>query len=320
MKITDPFIKYLIIGLCSYCLAACSDNDDRDTPSGTSPIVMESEGGEVVVDLARDDYSIDGVMYVDGNYRHNIFGEIYSAEGEMIRENAVLCMPGTGQLESVWSDHGFRIIRDDLSLLKIKLDENITYSEFKFSIVLKAGTETREIEVLQKESSGYTFDKIEYSLKPDDVDSLYFTEGIPNIYHSDILFDLTYNPFDAVDMSRRFYFVSDNPHTFEWMGEHTTPVTVPDRVISNQIIYKDDKFPYSSEKTAEKCTSCQDYRTTVSAIKGSVMITTRIQFRKTTVSYLITFINNRTKLPKQVGGKWIQIMPTMVFYSETTPL
>lgn len=307
MKATD-IIKVLIVSVSCYFITACTDDDKVGVLPDITPIVMESEGGERVIDVGYENFIITHIVNKTGGNNTYIFGEIYSPDGNLIRENVPLSLEGTGRIESVWSDQGFRIVRDELSRLKVTVMEKSRPEEFNFSIVIKSGDETKEINIQQKESQGYTFDKIEYSLKPDDKDLLYTVKG--TTYQLNISSqEFKFSPFGGIDIIKRQYFGSDEPNAFVWTQDAPPAVEIPRDIYDGKIYYDSEKGVYDT-RIVTKPHDYEGVEETILIPEGGVEFYVDLEFHYRTVSYSLTLINNRTKEPKVIEGKWIETAPT----------
>lgn len=303
LRILSVFFSCLLI-------ISCTDDDNADgcVLPDIAPLTMEGEGGETVIDVGYDDFKITKVLNITDGNETSIFGEAYSTDGQLLRENKALYLDGMGRIETVWSDQGFRIVRDELSHLKVAVMENSRPEGFNFAIVLQAGDEMKKIEIFQKKSQGYTFDKIEYSLKPDDRDSLFIVKG--TTYQLNISpQEFKFSPFGGIDIIRRYYFESKDNNTFVWTNDNPPSIDIPHEIFDNQIYYDSQKGIYNNKIV----TTPHDYaetRETIWVPEGGIEFYTDIEFRHRIISYTVTLINNRTKTPKTVEGKWVETAPT----------
>src|SRR5699024_4914097 len=193
---------------CLVSIASCEKDESKSriNPS-SSMVVMEGEGGRM--DISFDDGSWEIIYVVNQKGDVRISGNSYDLSGQMIRENDVLSLEGTGRLESFWRDKGFQIDRPELNSLEIFLKENGSGEDFHFFIVLQSGDQIREIEVRQKPSLGYDFDRIEYHLKEGDGDSLFWKRGTKVISEYATAHELTFSPFNGIDVDKNAYFESE---------------------------------------------------------------------------------------------------------------
>src|SRR5690625_3565904 len=88
-------------------IASCEKDESKSmiNPSA-SMVVMEGEGGRT--DITFDDGSWEIIYLVNQKGDVRISGNSYDLSGQMIRENYVLSLEGTGRLESFWRDKGDR--------------------------------------------------------------------------------------------------------------------------------------------------------------------------------------------------------------------
>src|SRR5690625_5827548 len=104
-------------------IASCEKDESKSmiNPSA-SMVVMEGEGGRT--DITFDDGSWEIIYIVNQKGDVRISGNSYDLSGQMIRENYVLSLEGTGRLESFWSDKGFQIDRTEHNSLECYVIEN----------------------------------------------------------------------------------------------------------------------------------------------------------------------------------------------------
>ncbi len=288
--------------------SSCSDNDEERIQPSTSSIAMEGEGGETKVALSNGDWHIAAVINKNGNTR--IYGEALSLDGKIISENSCLELAGLGELNALWSEKGFRIIRDEPTSMRVIVEENYTEEIFSFAIILQSGEETKEIIVKQKVSQGYKFDKIEYTLKEGDGDSLYVVRGAS--FHLDLLEprEISFPTInDLISSVNQSYFESNQSNAFLWMKNDLIMVEVPSNIYDGTVYCNGEKKPYSNSVTTVPYDS-GGFTKTIQLPAGHLIVNTEIQYRRRRISYILTLVNNRTKEKKSIEGKWIETTPT----------
>lgn len=297
-------IALLIIGFSS-----CSDNDDDDRIKPSVSLVnLEGEGGEVDINLNNGDWYIEEVINRNGNL--NVWGDVISSEGEIVKSNEMLKLEGLGTLRATWNDKGFQIIRKSADILTLIVAENSTGSDFNFVIVLRSGDETKDIEVMQKKSQGYKFDKIEYFTQENDGDSIY--NKIGTTYVLDILEPQEYLvfPFKGVDSDVLSFFKSSDNNAFVWIADGSLKVEVPYHIFSDgKVLLGGERRLYSRTLVRQEY-SFIDQVELVPVLSGKNEFAVEVEFRKRTVSYKLTLTNIRTGDKKEVFGKWIETSPT----------
>lgn len=297
--------KVIVLLFCILLITACSNDDEPTIKPSVRSIEMEGEGGETDILLNIEDIIIAGVINKNGNM--DILGEVYTADGKVTR-NTKLELTGLGKVESIWKDKGFRIVRNTPSQLKVIVEENNTDEDFNFAIVLQSGNELTEITIRQKKSQGYTFDKIEYSIQKDDSDSIYTIKGSRS-YTFDISSPMEISTFPFLNLNKQSFFESSDKNAFTWYDTSRVEVKVPSSIYNNEIYYNGDKSKYSYG-TDTRPTQLTEVETKLNVPIGKSHFYFEIQYRKRKVSYFLTLINNRTKSPKTIEGKWIEIAPT----------
>lgn len=304
IKLTGSFIGlFLLIGFIS-----CSSDDDAIStiqPS-TNLIEMEAEGGETVISFTSGEWDIAQVINQNGAV--NIHGNIYSPDGEIIKENSLLSLKDQGKMEALWNDKGFIITRDTPSVLEILLKENSTGDEFGFTVVLKSGEEVKEIKVVQRKSQGYQFNSMKFSLKEEDRDSLFVKKGTTynlNIPESQ---EFTFSPYGGINVHNKSNFVSSEKDAFVWIENDSIMVGVPTDIYNNEIHFNGEQRLYSKYSSINP--HGFEEMETISTPSGQSSFFTEQEWRKRQVSYKLSLTNNRTGEEKIIEGKWFEIAPT----------
>lgn len=302
----------VLFGFCSVCcfifMASCEKDESRSmiNPS-SSVIVMEGEGGRT--DIAFDDGDWEIICIHNQSGEVKISGNSYDLAGQMIRENYILSLEGTGRLESFWRDKGFQIDRPAPNSLEIFLEENGSGEDFHFFIVLQSGDQTREIEVRQKPSLGYDFDRIEYHLEEGDGDSFFLKRGTKVISKNATAHELTFSPFNGIDVDKNAYFESEQTDAFVWTEKDSVVIRIPTAILEDEVLTNEMKMLYTPLSVRSEH-DFLDITETVMVPEGYSEFYTEIEFRKRKVSYTLHLLSRRTKEPKVIRGKWIEYAPT----------
>lgn len=285
---------------------------DNDIPAAIQPstdrVVMEGEGGDAQITFHNGEWIIDRIENRSGS-DNLISGDIYSAEGNRVAQNAQLQLSGLGQLVSGWDDHGFTITRERADVLNISVSENWTNDDFNFAIILQAGTEEKEIIVNQNKSKGYTFSKIEYAVQEGDGDNFEIRKHVRNYPDTDEPTTYIVLPFTGVEDT--YQFIHDNPETLYWQQQSETSVPLPVNIDTEtgEIGLSNEEYSFSDSPVTRECAFMDVYeRVQVSA--GFPFITVEIEFRKRKLSYRMTLINNRTGAEKIITGRWLEEVAT----------
>jgi hypothetical protein len=304
MKLRNTFTILFL----SLCWISCKKDEAEKLPEPSAAVIeMEGESGIFEVQMGPGQWQITGVLNKKGLVAIN--GDSYAPDGKLTGKNNVLTLAGPGKLEALWKDKGFSIVRNDLSLLKIALNENSTGEDFSFVVKLQSDQQSREITVLQKKSKGYLFSDIAYSLREGDGDSLFTAKG--TTYNVDVpsAGEFSFSPFSGININQQTYFESRQDDAFVWLKDSAVLVKVPSGIEKNAVYYSGDKTPYSSETTANPYKPVEAMKT-VLVPAGKSQVFAEIEYRKRKVSYTLNLTNNRTKAQKVIEGKWIQITPT----------
>ncbi|MDT0677890.1 hypothetical protein [Autumnicola musiva] len=304
----NSIFSKIFVGLfLSIGLVSCSNDDEMSTiqPS-TSLIEMEAEGGETEIYFSNGDWQIAKVRNQNSNIA--IQGNIYSQEGEMLKENSMLSLEDQGKIEALWDSKGFTIIRDTPSSLDIMLKENSTGEEFHFIVVLKSGEEVKEIEVFQKKSQGYHFNSIEFILEEEDGDSLFVKKGTTYRHSVSESQELTVSPYGGIDVHKQSLFLSSEKDAFVWIENDSIMVEVPTDINNNELSFDGEQRLYGRYSSINP--HGFEEMATVTIPAGQSVFFFEQEWRKRQVSYKLSLINNRTGEEKIIEGKWIETAPT----------
>ena len=296
--------------LSIFCVVSCNKEEFEPVinPS-VSMIEMEAEGGETQVSFTGTDWIIKEVLNKDKDSNVRISGNSYSLDGTLIRENYTLNLDRLGQVETLWSDKGFRIVRNTLSELKILMKENITGEAFSFAIVLQSGEELKEITVKQKKSEGYRFESIAYDIRENDGDSLYMsTKSSYRFFNVQEPMEFSISPYSGVNVLKRSFFISQEPDAFIWLEKEPVMVKTPSEIYNNEIYLYGEKKLYSNLVSESPYDNAKEELITIPV--GNSEFFTKIQYRVRKVSYTLVLTNNRTREKKSIEGKWIETSPT----------
>ena len=300
--------NYFLFAILAVFFFSCSDDDNetsRIQPS-TTFIEMEAEGGDAEISFSNNDWNIAEVINKNGDV--SMHGDIYAEDGTIVRENTVLALENLGKLRLNWSDRGFSISRETPDVLKIHLNENSRDEAFNFVLVLNSGEETKEINITQKVSKGYTFNKIEFLLKEEDRDSLFFRNGMRRKFDVPNSQSMSFSPFGGFDIQRNSQFQSVENDAFIWLKNDLISVEVPSSIYEDEIYFSGEKNEYKSTVTIKP--HGFDIMETLEIPAGESEFLTKIEFRKRQVSYQLHLTNNRTNEEKVIEGKWIETAPT----------
>ncbi|MDT0644920.1 hypothetical protein RM553_18930 [Zunongwangia sp. F363] len=302
------FINLFLLLIFSLFLASC-DNDEPGSSLNISSnlIEMEGEGGTTEISVTGKEWSIAEVINLNGNI--NISGDTYSDDGEQLLVNRQLYLDSLGRMEALWSDKGFKITRTTATSLEIFLKENSTGEDFGFVIMVESGGEVKEITVKQKKSQGYTFEKIEFSLKENDGDSLYIKKGDNYKFTIPSAQEFSFSPFNGINVNKRYQFQSSEDDAFVWIKKDSVMVELPSAIHEQEIYFDGGKGLYTNfVVTGEH--DFKDVMEIVTLPSGESEFSVEIEYRKRVISYTLYLINNRTNEEKKIEGKWIEHSPT----------
>ncbi|WBL27025.1 hypothetical protein [Zunongwangia sp. HGR-M22] len=294
--------------LSFFILFSCSSDDDSlsSIQPSTNYIEMEAEGGDAEISFSGGEWNIAEIINIKGDAK--LYGDIYKEDGSILRENTVLSLENQGKVMVNWTDRGFTITRPTPTLLKIHLNENSRPEAFNFNLVLSSEEETKEITVSQKVSQGYTFKDLEFFLKEEDGDSLFFRNGMRRKFDIPNPQSMSFSPFGGIDIQRNSQFISEENDAFIWLKNDSISVQVPTSIYEDEIYFNGKKNIYTAEVSIKP--HGFDTMETLEIPAGESLFLTEIEFRKRQVSYKLYLINNRTNDEKIIEGKWIETAPT----------
>ncbi len=299
------FIHLLLVFFLFSTVISCRKQNEPDRAPSPTFILMEAEGGEEVIDLGSEGWQIVSVVNKNGDLR--IFGDIYTADGQMVRENSLLELEGPGRLDGTGFNRGFDIVYDH-DQIHVALVENGTDDVFRFAIVLKKGDEIREIVIEQKVSEGYTFQEITYALDEGDGDSLYRKTGSRYQFNLVTPQQVSVSPYGGVDVLRSASFESGDRDAFVWIRKDSVRVPVPLEI-------RDGGIGLSGPKDVYGAVTREPFHAAgavafIDVPAGGAHFSTTLEWRRRRLSYKLTLKNNRTAQLKEVTGKWVEESPT----------
>ncbi len=305
MKYIHIFLTILI----SVHFYSCNNNENNFNfidPS-MSQIEMEGEGGEIEMSFTYPDWKVAKIINQNGNI--SISGDSYSLDGSLIQENYTLKLDSLGRIDAFWTGKGFSIVRNSFTSLNINLKENSTGEEFNFVIVIESGNESKEIQVKQKKSQGYTFDRIEYKLGENDGDSIFIKKGKSFSFNIQSAQEFSFYPINGTGVDKTSFFKSTEPYAFAWTESDSILVELPSEIESGKLYFNGDEAVYTNTSTRND-SKYSNLKETVTIPSGNSGFSIEIQYRKRSISYSLYLINNRTGNEKRINGKWVEFAPT----------
>lgn len=122
----------------------------------------------------------------------------------------------------------------------------------------------------------------------------------------------SFSPYNGPDIMKTSYFESNDPIAFSWIAKDSVLVPVPQVIDENEIYLSQDKKLYGAI-TRTPYIKENDDMVTLEIPGNKVNFYLEPEYRKRTVSYQLTLINNRTQDEKLIEGKWIETTPTGKF-------
>ncbi|WP_345030250.1 hypothetical protein [Ravibacter arvi] len=308
-------LHFLLFTLLSTCFfISCRKSDEPDKAPSPSLVQMEAEGGEETIALGSTGWRIAAVVNKRGNQR--IFGDIYKSDGQLVMENTLLELEGTGYLEGTTPGIGFRIVHEG-DQLRVTLLENGMPETYSFVIVLKRENETKEILVEQQVLQGYTFKSMEYAAGAGDGDSVFVRTGTRYEFNLLAPQQVAVNPFGGIDVVRTAWFESKEHGAFFGIGGDSVKVPIPVAVNDGKVSYSDPKDIYGAftrEAYHPGVTA------SVSVPAGKALFFTELEWRRRRLTYTLTLTNKRTGALKVITGKWLEESPTGKYSILRTPM
>ncbi|WP_158856186.1 hypothetical protein [Lunatibacter salilacus] len=296
----------LVILILSLVFVACEKPEEPVTIPNVVKIDIAGEGGEYVMELGVGDWQIARIVNNNGNQR--MFGDSYTADGEIIRQNHPLELTVSGSLVASGSHRGFVVTLENTGFINIALQENGSENPFSFTIILQSGDQSRELIIDQAISAGYSMEGIEYFLDSDDQDSLYMRNQVAT-YKFDLLTpqEIKISPFNGYNLVTNSYFASDDPDAFIWLAKDSVSVSIPSEIYSGDILLADRNQIYGG-------IVYEPYKPEVMVAvpvpAGVYRFGTDVELRRRTVSFRMTLTSKSTGESKEILGKWIETSPT----------
>lgn len=289
---------------------ACNEDEAPAIQPSADMLLLSGEGATETIAFAGSDWLIAGIRPENETYR--IYGAVYDASGELVRENTELSLTGLGRLESVWHDKGFSITRETPEKLEIEVYENASSEEFCFILLLQSQEEKKEITVRQGRSAGYRFEKIEYALLPGSQQKVFaqagfFTFHIQTNSGTNLV---KYNPLQNEKDYMQFECTDRN--AFGWMQNEPVEVPVPAGAFRNELFFNSEKATYQDAliRFPLKFTVSE---VPINPPSGESKCHFEIEYEEFKASYRLYIKNKATGNTKSYEGVFMRKYPTGSF-------
>ena len=299
--------KFLWVIICILLISCESDDDYAGINTSDKMIEMEGEGGEMEIKLNSGDWSIASVIGKESGSEIN--GNIYTLEGDLIKNNTALELEGLGEIEAIWDDKGFSIVRENPSSLVLHLKENLTDTSFNFVIRISSTQDIAEVSVIQKKSQGYSFNGIEYDLNEISEDSIFTKRAASFAFDLVESQQFSFNPYNGADFHNKVRFKSNINNLFAFLKEDSLLVQIPVKDEIGDINFSQEG-KYLSDSWAIDTTGFNDKLETLTLPSGNSKFDVNLEYIKTIIPYTLQLINNRTGDKKIIGGELIKIEAT----------
>lgn len=299
--------KFLWLFFLILCMSCETDDDYSGINTSVKLIEMEGEGGEVEISLNSEDWNISSVIGKQSGSEIN--GNIYSLEGDLIKNNTALELEGLGEIEASWEDKGFSVVRENPSSLVLDLKENLTDNTFNFVIQISSGQDIAEVSVIQKKSQGYSFGGIEYDLNQIVEDSIFTKRTTSFAFELVEPQNFSFNPYGGADFYTKSRFQSDISNLSSFLKQDSLWVQIPVRD-GNGEIYLEEEMNILSSSWAIESTGFSDKLETLTLPSGDSKFDVNLEYLKTIIPYTLQLTNNRTGNKKLFEGELHKIEAT----------
>lgn len=295
-------ILFSIATISLFLLYSCNNNVfvDEMNASATN-LEMSGEGDSTVIEFSTSDWHILSVYYGDEYFKDVFYGKIYDEKGNMLQKDDIPFYDfniDKGSIVHSGTKEGFTISRLQDKCLKIKLDENLTGNDFKFTILVGNSFKTIPISVIQKNSVGYTVDHITYKYIPKSYykEDSWTKDTINNSGNSPLT--IKYPVFS--EEMQNYSFTSTENKAFSYINYDQlvdSPIGIKDSIIQ----ISDDKIYYNPYKQKRKINFDDIYKTMVLPV-GKSQIIKIIEYEHYSAQYTLYLRSNHTKKIKSVSG------------------
>jgi hypothetical protein len=293
----------MVLGFCG--LAACGGSSDNNQTGNvtTTELSVAADGGNQEITVDGSSWTIAGVENISGTITKDVIGNIYDVKGTLLNDSVSLKLTGLGILKSLTKYTGFTITRTSDTSISIAMNENLTTSVFKISIILKSGNETKKINITQPQTGGYSYVDLDYSIVDAvDVDSTYLDSL--TAYSTKTTF-VKISPIIDFDTSS---FTSTDPLAFLWTTD-TPSAKVPYAISNKTLVFNGTTFPYSEATQDVRKIIYSDYQS-IETPSGKNKCVVWVEKRKVTANFKLTLKANATSKTREVKGKWVGIYTT----------
>jgi hypothetical protein len=209
----------------------CSCNNDvfiDEMNASTTEIQMNGSGDSTTVNMNKNDWNVVSVVFTDRPKVDNLFyGRLYDCDDNQIYNYDI----PLSQISVPWTKmvcsrrySGFTISHPENTSLKIAVDENLSDSDFKFTILVGDHFKVIPIKVTQSPSAGYVFDHITYTYIPHSywTNTAWFKDSIS--YTGNAIMKMRYRVY--ANIHQEFAFSSNEKKAFSYLKD-STRIDVP---------------------------------------------------------------------------------------------
>lgn len=306
----------LILVLCCLSLWLTSCNDEvfvkRFQVSATK-FDMNGEGDSAVISVNNSDWTIFGVERNAFQDTIVISGDLYNKDGQMVMTDVSFSYIENSKFgKMVYSSHvnGLTITTDTEKRLCVYTHENLSDTNFDFTIWVGDNYKSIPLYFSQKPSGGFTFDHIEYNLKSESCYTDYKSQEIIHHNMTGVDIDMVYYVFSGVSM--KTVFNSDDKKMFNYLGD-SHRMEVPTGVINGTLQYSGNMVQFNRDVN-HNVSDLNDVTKQVTLPQGKSIIRKNIEYLYFESSFTLYLRNNATNNMKIVNGSLQCQMPTGNYY------
>lgn len=302
-------IILIIASISIFVLYSCNNDVFVDEMNASkTDLQMSGEGDSTVIDFSTSGWHIISVYNGEEYYKDIFYGKIYDENGDILEKNDVPFYDfkiDKGYIVHSGTREGFTISRTQDKCLKIKLDENLTGNDFKFTILIGNSFKTIPINIVQKASSGYTLDHITYKYIPQSYyqKEVWTVDTINNISKSPLTIE--YSIFSQ--LMQEYSFSSTDTKAFAYLKNNQF-VDAPNSIKDSILQFSNNKVYYNPYEQSKKLDFDDIYKTMTLPV-GKSQILKSIEYEHFDAEYNIYLRKNTTNEIKCINGIFKYTVP-----------
>lgn len=297
----------------SFLLIGCNQDIFVDRLEiSASRLHLDSDGDSAVVRISSSDWIVSQIQ-TDIKNPGALFCKKYDAAGNLINDSEPLeYLDLKADQKLIFEDEyvNFTIQRLQHNQLKIITGENLRNHDFEFQIMVSDLYGTTGVTVMQQACSGYHFDTIIYTLRPQSY-TTYFSEKPYLTVHNNTDHKMQYPVSVFSEENQTFYFSSDNRKIFSYLEDTDRHIVYPHMTNTSELEISGNTALFSSNKQ-DKPLPFDDVIKTVYIPVGSRKICRLIEYEEYEADFTLYVKNEKRR--KCLRGVFHCKMPTGAYY------